>query len=159
MTNYATGTSVNSDRSRAEIETTLSRFGASGFGYYTDMTKRIAQIGFTHSGLSIRIEVSLPDPNDDEFTMRPSSSKRRKDYQAREAYEAEVSRRWRCLCLLVKAKLVAVEDRISTFEQEFLPYIVTSDGATVYDRMAPALEASRGKPHGVVLAITDGKRG
>jgi len=82
VTNYATGTSVNADRSRAEIETTLSRFGASGFGYYTDMTKRIAQIGFTHSGLSIRIEVSLPD-----------------------------------------------------------------------------LEASRGKPHGVVLAITDGKRG
>jgi len=60
---------------------------------------------------------------------------------AKRAYEQEVRRRWRSLVLAVKAKLVAVQDEIATFEQEFLAYAVAADGKTVGEHIIPQLKA------------------
>jgi len=136
---FARSTHVSADRTRVEIEEILARFGASSFGYMTDVKNRVATIGFEAKGLHIMMKMALPDRDAEEFTMRPSSSKARPVHIAEKAYQDEVRRRWRCLCLLVKAKMVAVADRITTFEDEFMPYIVTGSGATVSEVVTPML--------------------
>jgi hypothetical protein len=47
--------------------------------------------------------------------------------------------RWRALGLVIKAKLEAVESRISTVEQEFLAHIVLPEGMTVSEWIEPQL--------------------
>ncbi len=66
--------------------------------------------------------------------------------QAQEAYEAEVRRRWRALAAVIKAKLVAVEDNISTMEQEFLAYVVLPNGQTLGEWAGPQLNDARPLP-------------
>jgi hypothetical protein len=65
--------------------------------------------------------------------------RRRTKRQAAEAYEAECRRRRQALAAVIKAKLVAVEDGISTntHEAEFLAYVVLSDGRTIGEWAGP----------------------
>lgn len=53
--------------------------------------------------------------------------------------EQENRRRWRCLALVIKAKLEAVESGITTLEQEFLAHIVLPNGKTVSEEMVPQI--------------------
>lgn len=138
---YATATEVSPERSRTEIERSLRRFGATGFGYAWSGTT--ATIAFHLGGLTVRVAVPLPSPDDDGFHRTPTG-RRRTDRQAEEAYEAGVRRRWRSLAAIIKAKLVAVEDNISTIEQEFLAHIVLPSGQTIGEWAGPQL--ARGEP-------------
>ena len=63
--------------------------------------------------------------------------RRRTERQAAEAYEAECRRRRQALAAVIKAKLGAVEDGISTIEAEFLAYVVLSDGRTIGEWAGP----------------------
>lgn len=142
MSQYAAGTSVPVDRSKAEIERILARYGAERFGYMTDGGR--ASIGFQCNGRAIRMTVELPKLA--EFERTPKGKRRTADAQLDER-DREVRRRWRSLALIVKAKLEAVESGITTFESEWLPYMVTTDGRTVAERMLPELDtvlATRG---------------
>ena len=47
--------------------------------------------------------------------------------------------RWRALALIVKAKPEATETGITTFEEEFLSYIVLPDNQTVGECMLPQI--------------------
>jgi len=129
-TRYAAGTEVSSDRSRAEIEKTLRRYGADQFLY--GWSGKRATIGFTAHGRNIRFELPLPDASDKEFT-RTETGRTRSDTAAADAYERAVRQRWRALALIVKAKLEAVECGIATFEDEFLASTVLPSGQTVAD--------------------------
>lgn len=129
---YAAGTEVTSDRSRAEIERTLRRYGATQFLYGWSGSR--ATLGFTAHGRSIRFELPLPDPDDREFT-RTDTGRDRSATAAAEAYEKAVRQRWRALALVVKAKLEAVAAGISTFEDEFLGATVLPGGATVAEEV------------------------
>lgn len=73
---------------------------------------------------------------------------------ARDAYEQEIRRRWRSLLLVVKAKLTAVADGISTVEREFLADLVIPTGQTLAEWLAPQLEAAYA--HGGVPALLPG---
>jgi len=64
------------------------------------------------------------------------------DPEQAKVFDAEVRRRWRSLALIVKAKLVAVDDGISTAEREFLADTMVGD-FTVYQRIRPELERAR----------------
>lgn len=149
---YAENTSVSSDRSRAEIERILARYGADEFGYAT--RRDMAVIQFSAQGRTIRFTVPLPDREDREFTHTPSRGTRRTPAQIEAAYEQAVRQRWRALALVVKAKLEAVASGIVTFEQEFLPHILLPGGRTVYEETAPAIAAqyASGRPQ-PLLAI------
>lgn len=136
MNRYASGTSVSADRSRAEIELLLRRFGADGFGYWSEGEK--AAIEFKHRGMRFRFAVKLPDRNDEAFT-RTGTGRDRKADAALRLWEADIPRRWRSLCLVVKAMLVGVEDGVLEFEQAFMPYIVLPDGKTLSHHMLPML--------------------
>ena len=63
---YAARTDVTSDRSRAEIERTLTRYGATAFSY--GWQEGFAAIQFVRNGRRIRFVLPLPDRNDREFT-------------------------------------------------------------------------------------------
>jgi hypothetical protein len=122
---YAQDTKVPVDRSRAEIERNLIRFGASGFGYAWQGGKE--QVIFTFDQKQVRMEVPMPD---------------KAEYRTDEPFQKERRRRWRSLAMIVKAKLVAVSDGITTFEDEFLSYFVTPDGTTIGQRLIPRLNAA-----------------
>ena len=67
MSRYAENTSVSSERSRAEIEQTVSRYGASGFMYGWD--DGTAVMAFQMNGRRIRFDLTMPDRNSREFTQ------------------------------------------------------------------------------------------
>lgn len=137
MPTYAAETSVPAERSRAEIERTLVRFGATGFLYGWDGNN--ALIGFEMGGRQIKFLLPLPSPNDRAFT-HTTRFQARTQKQAREAYEKAIRQRWRALALVVKAKLEAVESGIATFEEEFLAYIALPDGRTFGNWARPQIE-------------------
>lgn len=132
---YAASTDVSSDRSRAEIERTLTRYGADQFAYMTSRERAV--IAFVANDRQVRFELALPDRADPEFTHHSRGA--RTSSAAEAAYEQAVRQRWRALALVVKAKLEAVDAGIVSFEQEFMAHMVLPGGATVFETMAPAV--------------------
>ncbi|MHB1987939.1 MAG: hypothetical protein ACYCSF_08140 [Acidimicrobiales bacterium] len=136
MSRYAENTTVATDRSRAEIERTLQRYGASAFAY--GWTDNQAMIQFEAHERRIRFVLPMPDRNDPEFTLTPTG-KARSDAQALGSWEQAQRQRWRALALVVKAKLEAVEAGVATFEDEFLAYTVLPNGSTAGDWIRPQI--------------------
>ena len=126
---YAAETAVSVERSRAEIETVLHRYGADQFAYAT--APEAAMIGFHMKERLVRFHVPLPNRADKRFWFTPGRGLRRSDEDAYREWEQACRQRWRALCLVVKAKLEAVDAGITTFENEFLAHIVLPDGRTV----------------------------
>jgi hypothetical protein len=137
MARYAEHTEVPSDRSRAEIERTLRRYGASAFAYGWDAL--CATVMFELADRRIRFRLPMPDRNNREFTHTPSRGTRRSEEAIDAAWEQAQRQRWRALALVIKAKLEAVAAEITTVEQEFLAHIVLPDGSTVGDWAKPQL--------------------
>lgn len=134
MTSYAKTTTVSAAKSRAEIEETLERFGASGFMSGRDGRKAV--VAFKARDRQIMFRLTLPDPADPALRKTPTG-KIRSGKSQDEAFRAEERRLWRALALSIKAKLVAVEDGIETFEEAFLAHVVMPDGLTLADHVAP----------------------
>jgi hypothetical protein len=126
---YAEGTEVSTDRSRAEIESTLRRYGADQFVSGWDASR--AMLGFRVNGRHVRFELPMPSRDDPAIKDTPSGRWERSAKQQDEVYEQEVRRRWRALNLAVKAKLEAVDTGIATFDDEFLAYLVLPGNQTV----------------------------
>lgn len=137
MGTYAADTSVSSEKSRAEIERTLARYGADEFAY--GWSGQRAMVGFVLSGRQIRFILPMPDRGDRRFTHTPGKGLKRSADQAAAAYEQAVRQRWRALSLVIKAKLEAVESGIVTFEDEFAMHMVLPDGRTVGDWVTPQI--------------------
>lgn len=138
MTRYAEGTSVDSGKSRAEIERTLARYGAESFMYGWDAGRAV--VGFVASGRQVRFELPMPERNSREFTHTPARGHRRDDAGIEAAYEQAIKQRWRALNLVIKAKLEAVEAGIVSFEDEFAMHFLLPDGQTVGDWVKPQIE-------------------
>ena len=130
---YAKDTSVSAEKSRAEIEKTLVRFGADQFVYGWDRDDAVIQ--FRYEMRVVRFQ--LPLPSKDDFWLTPVAQQQRSPAAQEKAWEQATRSSWRSLMLIVKAKLVAVEASIVDFEEEFLAHIVLPDGQTVGDFMLP----------------------
>lgn len=149
MTRYASNTTVNVDRSKAEIESILRRYGASGFGYYTKDDKAVVQFEFDKRLYQITVPLPLISSFDrTEGRGRPRSMEKKLKMQ-----EQASRQRWRAICLILKAKLEAIELLLSTIEAEFMPYLLlpASGGRpseTLTDRILPALKIAQetGRP-------------
>lgn len=150
---FAEGTEVSPEKSRAEIEAMLRRYGADKF--LSGWTSEVAKIGFQAHGRMIRFELPLPQPG--EFKTSHGGRRRLNDAAQKRACEAEHRRRWRALALVIKAKLEAVASGVSEFETEFLPFIVMPDGRTVSQHVLPAIAtAYRTGDVGAVLELGTG---
>lgn len=137
---YAQDTQVSCERSKAEIEETIRRYGADGFqsGWQNDK----AGIMFRCHGKAVKF--ILPLPSKDAFKTAQKWGKER-ELSPEEAYklwEQACRQRWRALALCIKAKLEAVECEIATFEQEFYANIVVpgTKGLTMYEFSHKGLE-------------------
>jgi hypothetical protein len=138
---YAAQTLVSPDRSRAEIERILSRYGADQFAYGSSSGQVL--IGFRAHSKMVRFVLEVPSEEDEEFRTTPTGRRRRGGSAAAERFhQQEVRRLWRALALGIKAKLEMVSSGIVTFEEEFLAHIVLPDGQTVGDHAIPALETA-----------------
>ena len=136
MAQYASQTAVTADKSRAEIERTLTRYGATGFAYAWDGSA--AMIAFTARNRQVRFLLPLPDRDSNDFTLTPQG-RPRSGSAVDAAYDQATRQRWRALSLVIKAKLEAVESGIVTFEDEFAMHIVLPDGTSVSDHVRPAI--------------------
>ena len=130
MARYASQTTVSSDRSRAEIESTLRRYGADGFAYMSEADRAI--IGFRFNGRTVKFLLPLPDRKD--FERTPDKHLWRSPEATDKAWEQGTRQRWRALSLCIKAKLEAVEAGIVSFDDEFLAHFVLPGGQTVGQR-------------------------
>jgi hypothetical protein len=135
MGRYANTTEVPVEKSKAEIEETLRRYGASEFssGWKTDS----AMIVFRIRDLFIRFVLPFPSKDEKRFTHKKVGSflKPMSDLQKMRAYEQELRSRWRALLLVIKAKLEACECKISSIESEFLAHIVMPNDVTIGEWM------------------------
>jgi hypothetical protein len=116
VTKYAKETSVAVDKTRAEIERTLERYGASAFAYANDGKK--ATIAFRASDRNIRFDLALPQR--DGFTSQAKLEQAQRSI-------------WRAMLLCIKAKLEAVESAIESFDEAFFAHVVMPDGRTIYE--------------------------
>lgn len=134
MTTYAAKTTVSPERSRAELESVLKRYGATAFAYGYEA--RRAVVTFKAAERIVRFEIEVPQLAD--FRVGPGYRSRTATQQnnARDQAERQI---WRALVLVVKAKLEAVESGIVSFEQEFMAHLLLPDGTTVAEWMEPQL--------------------
>lgn len=128
MAKFARKTDVSVERSRAEIEQILKKYGADNFAYGMAATK--AMIAFTASSRAVRFELPLP-----------ARSTQQTDKQHVQALRTS----WRCLALCIRAKLESVESGIETFEHAFMANIVMPDGKTVGQHALPMIQQAYDK--------------
>jgi hypothetical protein len=116
---YAAVTKVPANQTRVEIERTLTRYGATGFAYGSEIGR--AMIGFQTKDRRIR------------FLLPLAPSERMSEKQA----DQFVRSRWRALLLSIKAKLEAVESGIESFDEAFMSHIVMPNGQTMAEHSLP----------------------
>jgi hypothetical protein len=143
VSRFASQTSVSPEKSRAEIEGLLNKYGADGFGYMTQGER--ARIEFVFGGRRLRFNLTLPDQGDVRFAHTATGRDRGREV-ARKEWEQETRRLWRALVLGIKAKLEMVSSGVAVFEEEFLAHFVVN-GKTLGEQMVPQLEAyEAGRP-------------
>lgn len=134
---YAKNTEVPVSRSFDEIRRTLTRFGASAFGFEEFNSGTSVIIRFEISNLEVRMAMTMPPKS--EFYLSPTG--RERTYTAIETeWEKACRQRWRSLANGIKAKLALVDDGISTIEREFMSDIVMPNGMTIGDMMLPKIK-------------------
>jgi hypothetical protein len=135
---YATQTSVSVEKTRAEIEAMITKFGASRFMSGTE--PGMALIGFEVRGKLVRFVLPLPDKQEQRFWRTPHRRHTRTADEAYREWEQACRSSWRALGLCIKAKLEAVEQKITTFETEFLAHFVLPNGQTMGEYSIPMLD-------------------
>jgi hypothetical protein len=123
MPRYAKTTQVSVERSKAEIERTLSKYGIEEFFYGT--SPRGSGIAFKHNGRLIRMNVPTP-PRD--------------DFRTEQKWKQAQRQRWRILLLALKAMLEAVECGLWNFDDVFLAHTCLPSGETIGQTMQPQIQ-------------------
>lgn len=150
---FAEGTSVPIERSKAEIESMLIRYGADQF--VSGWGEHEAKIQFRAKGRYVRFVLPIPPKTEKRFTRQARYDwKPRTQGEALKAWEGELRRLWRALALVVKAKLEAVQSGIVGFEDEFMAHIVMPDGKTVAEHARPMIASAY--ESGKVVALLPG---
>jgi hypothetical protein len=150
-------TTVPVEKSQGEIRKLLAAHGAQefAFGEATDETGTPwAAVSFTQRGLSVRLRVALKlDPREIERKLQRARTKTREEFTA-EATEQEAKRIWRVLAWNLKARMVAVDEGLETWEEAFLAHIVNpATGRTVYEDLSETGSIDLGEP---LLALPRG---
>lgn len=128
---FAENTSVPVSKSRAEIESIITKYGATQFASGIDSEKSLAAISFKANDRQIRFVLPLPNITEKRFQRSPSGRKTYTSDERYKAWEQACRQRWRALALAIKAKLEAVACGITEFEDEFLAHIVLPNGQTM----------------------------
>jgi hypothetical protein len=148
MSTFAKDTTVSVEKSRAEIEKLITRYGATSTAFMNAPNR--AMVLFECKGRRIMFELKLPARDEKRF-LRDYRNYTLPANKSFEKWEQACRQCWRALALVIKAKLEAVETGITSFEDEFLAHIVMPDGQTVATHIKPRIaEAYAG---GKMLAL------
>jgi hypothetical protein len=153
---YAQTTTVSPEKSRAEIEGLLKKYGASDFGYMSSQTG--AMVAFRYRNRAIEFAVPFPKETDlTPYKCRGRAMKRNPE-QLRKEIEQEERRRWRALALSIKAKLETVSSGIHTFDQEFMSHFVLPNGKMLADVIIPQIDEAfkNGRAPALMLECKEG---
>jgi hypothetical protein len=155
VSTFAENTSVPVDRTKVELDRLLQRHGASQRATLHDDAEGRAVVVFFLAGRQIRLQVPLPKRSDypaaDKQAYQTthetprrwgSMSRQQRNEWVAEQIEQKSRTRWRCMLLIVKAKLELIELSMSTVEREFLADIALPDGQTVGDWLRPGIDAA-----------------
>lgn len=138
---YATGTKVSVDKTQEDLRKLLRARGADQIMFHDDFTRGYSVMAFQLRGAVYLTYLPMPDAN--QFTLSPSG-RQREPSAIQSEVEKEKARLQRCLHLLIKAKLTAIDEGITTEEKEFFSdrVIWNQDGQqqTVYEWYAPQVE-------------------
>lgn len=126
MTRYAEGTTVGIERSRAEVEAILKRYGANRFMYVADGD--VVTLAFEMNQYTCKLTVQPPARS---MFTRTKTGRSRSTKVADDAWEAEDRRRWRVLVLSLKARLESIAAEAETFEQAFSGLFLLQSGNTL----------------------------
>lgn len=126
---FAESTTVSVDRTRAEIDTLLTRAGATQRGTFQDDDTGKALVQFRMANRVIRLELAAP-----KFGTATGRELKKLEQEERAA--------WRRLLLILKAKLELIADGDSTVEREFLADILLPDGRRVIEDLGPKLQTA-----------------
>lgn len=134
MGKYAEDTHVPVERSRAEIEKILTKYGSDQFtcGWGKDK----AVIAFRMQKYCMKIEMPLP--------IYHVTEDKRGHLMGTDQVAKETRRRWRALVLYIKAKLESVESEIMSFETAFFAHIVLPNKQTASEFLLPKIRDSQG---------------
>lgn len=138
MARYASETEVPVERSRAEIERILVRYGATAFAY--GWQNKTATIMFEVGTRKYRVMLPLPDQKDPKFWQTQVRRNKRTEEQAMDAWEQACRQRWRALALWVKAVLEASESGITSLEESLQAFILLPNGQTVNEWLRPQIK-------------------
>jgi hypothetical protein len=156
---FAEHTAVSSERSKAEIEETLRRYGADQF--MSGWREQEAAVQFRIKDKMVRFILPLPDTADFKTRIdgRTKSPRALSPEDSSRYWEQACRQRWRALALAIKAKLEAVECGITTFEEEFLAHIVVPGmgGKTVGQLMLKRLDDAYANGKAPALSWDGGK--
>lgn len=154
-------TSVSVDKSQAEIRKLLLDYGAERFLFGEDVRDGVRWVGieFGHDGNVVRMSVPLKMPDENPLREKARRATTRTfDQILSEAVEQEARRVWRVIFWSLKARMVAVEEQLETFEQAFLAHLVDpASNMTVWQALAPTVTSGEFKSGGMgLLAIGAG---
>jgi hypothetical protein len=140
---YAKTTEVSPEKSRADIEAVLKRYGATAFMFGWDSDRDINLIQFTVKGRSFRMNIPMPNPNDSKLIakLRTQAIKSRSSTTPASMIAQSRRQRWRVMLLYVKAVLEAVENELMTIEEALLPSLIVSNGMTLAEYYGPQIES------------------
>lgn len=125
---------------REEITRLLRRMGCEKIGFMDEFDRAEVLLAFQHRGRNVELRASAKGWAAMFLNARPFSSRmrgNRHDYEQRALRQGFVAvnsilRDW------VKGQVVAVECGVMSFEAVFMPYMLTSDGRSVLERMQEA---------------------
>jgi hypothetical protein len=146
ISTYALNTKVSVEKTRAELDSVLAKYGATARGIVVDDLAPAAQVAFQLHGLRYRIDVPLPPRTSGEPDNAPRGwscwDDEERGWWHTKQHEQALRTRWRVLLLLIKAKLESVSMGLSTAEKEFIGDLMLDNGHTVYTALGQQIERS-----------------
>ena len=133
---YST-TSVPVGRSQEEIRAVLRRHGAESFQFGEGLRGgvRMAGVSFRYEGRDVTMLVPIKVPTRAEVDRIEVKAKKRRGWLVPEEW-AEM-RIWRVIAWTLRARMIAVEEGVETFEQAFLAHLIyAGTGRTIYEELA-----------------------
>ena len=122
---------------RDEVTKILRRFGCESVGFMDDFDKHEILLAFTHRGRQVQLNASAKGWAQMYLKENPWTSRRRgtrQEWEQAALRQGQIAvnsilRDW------IKGQLTAIECGILSFEAVFMPYMLTSDGRPLVERL------------------------
>jgi len=138
---YARHTKVSYKKTLKEIEHILFKYGVRKMNCQEDREKGRATLTFKVDKRTVRFNAPLPKPTDDNIVYTPSMKHERDERLQRRFYIQAINQRWRAMALAIKSRFVRLEDKVISFDEEFLGNIVFANGKTLTEMVAPHVDS------------------